>query len=619
MTSAPSSVALARTSTTGTGLRVSWSGVTGATTYEVQLSTNGGAFRSIFSAGATTRSVTTSGSYGSSYRARVNAAGPQGVSPYTTSNTVTIPFPIPSAPPSVTLSRVDGDTEEARASIRVTWSAQTYATSYDVERSENGGSFVRVRTGTTSRDITFTGLNRGSGYRFRVRSNGSSGSSGFTTSGTLTLVPFRPSSVSASLSGDTSIRVTWPSSSGATGYDVDRSQNGGGYSRVSSNTSSRDITYGSLDRGSTYRFRVFARNAGGSSPTARESDSVLVPFPPPSTPPSATATKTKRDVRITFSASTPPSGTTILNYEIEIRENGGSYGSRRTDNGGGETYTNLNPGSTYQGRVRAIGEGGASGWRETNTVAISPPPSIPASITLTRSFRNVFVELGQSTAASDVTISGYEIQRRESFNGGATWGAWGDTRATNTTVRNTTYSGLTATTTQQFRGRATSDFEAGDWRTSDPFFIPGIPDPPSQVLALQQGASIQVIPVAPLSDGGSPILTYTIEKRISDDLGQSWTEWGNQVIVPGNNPVYLYEGLELQKTYQFRALATNGEGNSESFTESNTVYLPVIVRIFEGGQFRLPADYKRYDEEIGAWIGLSTYKRFFDNQWVDLT
>ena len=89
--------------------------------------------------------------------------------------------------------------------------------------------------------------------------------------------------------------------------------------------------------------------------------------------------------------------------------------------------------------------------------------------------------------------------------------------------------------------------------------------------------------------------------------------------IPFSESLYLYENLELLKTYQFRALATNEEGNSENFTESNTVYLPAIVRIREGNQFRLPADYKRYDEEIGTWIGLSTYKRFFNGQWVDLT
>jgi hypothetical protein len=74
----------------------------------------------------------------------------------------------------------------------------------------------------------------------------------------------------------------------------------------------------------------------------------------------------------------------------------------------------------------------------------------------------------------------------------------------------------------------------------------------------------------------------------------------------------------LQKTYQFRALSTNSEGDSESFTESNSVYLPAIVRIRDEGVFRFPNDYKRYDEECGAWIGLSIYQRYFNGQWVDL-
>jgi len=343
-----------------------------------------------------------------------------------------------------------------------------------------------------------------------------------------------------------------------------------------------------------------------------------VPFPPPSTPPSATATKTKRDVRITYSASTAPAGTSILNYEIQIRENSGSFGSTRTDNGSGETYSNLNPGSTYRGRVRAIGQGGASDWRESNSVTISARPTAPSNILLTRFSRDVFVELGTSTAASDVTISGYTIQRRESFNGGVTWGDWGDQRSFNTTNRTTTYENLVAETTQQFRGRAESDFEASDWTTSQPFFIPGIPDAPSQVFALREGAAILVIVAAPASDGGATILTYTVEKRVSDNFGQTWSDWGETLIIPFSESIYLYDEIELQKTYQFRALATNSEGDSEQFTESDPLYLPAIMKIYENNQFRLPNNYKRYSEEVGDWIGLSIGKRFLNNDWFDL-
>jgi hypothetical protein len=177
---------------------------------------------------------------------------------------------------------------------------------------------------------------------------------------------------------------------------------------------------------------------------------------------------------------------------------------------------------------------------------------------------------------------------------------------------------LVAETTQQFRGRAESDFNSSDWRTSAPLFIPGIPDAPSQVFALREGAAVFVIVAAPVRTGGVPILTYTIQKRISQDFGQTWSEWGEPLIIPFSDSFYRYENLELQKTYQVRALATNSEGNSETFTQSNTVYLPAIMKIYDNGQFRLPFNYKRYSEDVGDWIGLSISKRYFNGQWIDL-
>lgn len=616
MATAPGSITATRTS--NTSISVSWgqgfAQVAGTVTYDLEVQTNFGSFSRALTA-TFSRSASFNLTAGNSYRFKVRSRETRPgfatrLSTFTTSSRVYLPPPTPGTP---------GLTRQADlASIRVSWGGSNGATGYIIERSRDNSPTWEFQGSTTGTAITASGLVRGSSYRFRVRASGLGGTSAFSTSGSLRLRPFQPGSMSASLSGATSIRVTFPASNGASGYNIDRSENGGGYSRITNNTSSRDINYGGLNRGSTYQFRVFAINSGGSSPTARESNSVQVPFPPPSTPPSATATKTKRDVRITFGASSAPSGTSILNYEIEIRADGGSYGSRRTDNGSGETYSNLNPGSTYQGRVRAIGQGGASDWRESNTVTISPPPTVPSNILRTRSGRDVFVELGTSTAASDVTISGYTIQRRESFNNGATWGAWGDQRSFTTTDRTTTYTNLVAETTQQFRGRAESDFNSSDWRTSETLFIPGIPDPPSQVFAFREGAAVFVVIAAPVSDGGAPVLTYTIEKRISDDSEQTWSEWAVPVTIPFAQPSYLYDDLELQKTYQFRALATNSEGNSESFTESEPVYLPAIMRIYDGNEFRLPGNYKRYSEEVGDWVGLRISRRYFNGQWVEL-
>jgi hypothetical protein len=581
--------------------------------YDVQRQVDSGSYLTVVT-GTTTRTQSFNTSPGTRYSFRVRSRSSLETSGYTTSNTVFTPS---SAPSTVSLGRVDGDL----AAIRVSWTEMKGATGYDVDRREGGGSWVRVSTGTTATIRTYTGLNRGSTYTFRVRTNSTGGTSSFKESfNNLTLFPFAPSSVTATKASNNSIKVTWPASNGATSYDVDRRQDGGSYSRVTSGTTSRDITY-TLTQGPTYQFRVFSRNSAGQSPTARESDSVFLP-PPPPRPSSATATKTKRDVRITFPASTPPPGTTIIEYQIEIKENNGSFGNRRIDNGGGETYTNLNPGSTYQGRVRAIGEGGASDWRESNTVTISSPPTQPSFIIIERPIptKNVNVFLGASSAASDVTISAYEIQRRESLNGGSTWGDWGETRTTNTTDRTTVYTNLNSYSTYQFRGRALSDFNPSAYRTSETILIPGIPDAPSQVLAILFGTEILLAISNPIFDGGAPILSYTVERRESLDRGVSWSPWEIfQVLEP---PVqsYLDSTVLLQKTYQYRVFSTNEQGDSATITGSNSVYVPRILQVYDSGPrtFRNPLLYKRYDATVGIWFGLNISKKYIDGQWVDL-
>jgi hypothetical protein len=717
------SVTLASDFSTTGNVTVSWvpaSGTEGAT-YNIDRTNNGGAYFRVASGRASTSlSQTISPGFTSAWRV-------QAISPFTgatSSFTFSTAVSRASSPPTtVSLARVSGDTEAARASISVAWSSMFGATGYDVQERRDDGTWNTVSSNTSNTSNTYTGLVRGSTYSYRVRTRSAGGVSSYTQSGSLTLLPFKPASASASLSGETGIRLTWPAANGATGYDVDRRVDGGSYSRVTSNTTSRDITYSNLNRGSTYQFRVRSKNSAGDSPTFEESNSVQIPFPPPSAPSSASISKNKRDVTISLGTATAPTGTTISGYEIEIRQSGGSYGNRRSvsTSNRSTTYTGLNAGTTYQGRGRAIGTGGAGPWIESGTVSISPVPSAP-SVSSTRNVRDIVVTSGVASSASDVTISEYTFQLRSSTDGGNTWSSWGSTRTTNTTQRTTTYTNLSPSTTYQSRARAESDFGSGAWgnsniitlpppptapatvsvsrlrrsvtatssqssvqdssvvisgyrfqrresvnggltwivdwgndittgptnrsvvfsdlnpnstyqfraraesnfgpsayRNSATVLIPGLPDPPAQVFALQQGANIQTIIAPPIRDGGAPILTYTIQKRISENFGETWTDWTLAVVIPGNVNTFTFENLELQKTYQIRALATNEEGDSESFTESLPVYLPAIVEIYDNDNFRFTGDYKRYDENIGDWIGLSTYKRYINGQWVDLT
>jgi hypothetical protein len=337
-------------------------------------------------------------------------------------------------------------------------------------------------------------------------------------------------------------------------------------------------------------------------------------------------TKNKRDITAVSGIASAASDVTISGYTYQLRASTndgatwGAWGSTRTSNTTNRTvtYTNLNPATTYQVRSRAESDFNSGAWRNSNTVTISPPPDPPSTISAIRSIRNVTVSLGPSSAANDVTISAYEIQIRESTNDGATWGAWGTTRTVPVNNRTTTYTTLNYLSTYQFRGRALSDFNPSGYRTSGTVFVPGLPQAPNQLLTVRAGTSI-LVSIAPPSDTGrTPILSYILQRRVSSDKGATWGAWTFMGNVPVAQSAALDGDFQLQRSYQYRAKSVNEMGESEQLTESESVYLPAIMKIYDDGQFRLPGDYRRYSEDVGDWIGLSISKRYFNGQWFDL-
>jgi hypothetical protein len=324
---------------------------------------------------------------------------------------------------------------------------------------------------------------------------------------------------------------------------------------------------------------------------------------------------------ITVDWGTSSGGAGVTYYEVERREstNGGaSFGNwgriflTTAINNRTVTSDNLSPRFTYQFRVRGGGSGGVSGFTNSSLQTIAPAASPPVT-TAERTLRTVEVTMTEPSVIDSTTnIVSYTTERRQDG------GNWGDAKTTtDLNNRSITYTNLPSETNQQFRGRANTNRTSSNFSESQTLFIPGLPDPPARVDADRHGSNILVV-LIPGGDGGAPILSYTVEKRTSENFGTSWSEWGNPIFADGAERIYFYDNLELQKTYQFRALATNEEGNSEQFTESEPVYLPAIMRIYDNGQFRLPGDYKRYNEVAGDWVGLSISRRYFNGQWIDL-
>jgi len=171
----------------------------------------------------------------------------------------------PAAPGSLGASAGDGH-------VVVTWGAVSGAASYFVYYAA-GATVSKTGTRAVATGTTYdvTGLTNGTQYAFAVSSYDGTDESGLSGVATATPtggvgVPGTPGGVEAK-GGNGSVTVSWPSVSGATGYNVYWSQ-GTAVTTVSSNRVANAVSpamIGGLSNGTEYAFAVSAVNTAGES------------------------------------------------------------------------------------------------------------------------------------------------------------------------------------------------------------------------------------------------------------------------------------------------------------------------------------------------------------------
>jgi fibronectin type 3 domain-containing protein len=146
---------------------LSWTAVSGATSYNVQRSaTSGGPYATVGT--PTTNSFTNTGlTNGTMYYYVVAAVNSGGTSPNST-QVSGMPNAVPTAPTGLTATA-------GIAQVTLNWTAVTGATSYNVQRSTtSGGPYTTVGTPTTN-SFTNTGLTNGTTYYYVVAAVNSAG------------------------------------------------------------------------------------------------------------------------------------------------------------------------------------------------------------------------------------------------------------------------------------------------------------------------------------------------------------------------------------------------------------------------------------------------------------
>lgn len=162
---------------TSNSANVSWTGASGASTYDVQYrDVNTTTWSSAINTNSTSLNISgLSASTIYDWQVRTNCSG--GSSSYTAAQFTTAAAATCDAPTTLTTSAITGN------GAIVSWTAASGATSFDVDYSASGAnSWINVATATTSASVNITGLNASSAYDWRVKTNCSSGSSAYATS-----------------------------------------------------------------------------------------------------------------------------------------------------------------------------------------------------------------------------------------------------------------------------------------------------------------------------------------------------------------------------------------------------------------------------------------------------
>ncbi|WP_164779551.1 fibronectin type III domain-containing protein [Paenibacillus kobensis] len=322
---------------TSDSLAITWTAVTGATGYEVDV--NGTVVPS------TATSYTKSGlAANTSYTVRVRAKNSEGAGAWSTTVTARTLLVTPTVTPVATVSQ-----------ITLSWPAITGATEYEIEvdgvKSSNG----------TSRSYVHTGLLPSSSHTYSVRAKNASNASEWTAILTQYTTPAEVTGINA-IPTSTSLVITWPTVAGTTGYEVE-------INGTATASASANFTKNGLAANTAYVIRVRAKNNGGtgiwSAPVNVKTQLVT---------PAVTAVSAKDRMTLTWAAV---AGAT--EYEVEFDGVAVSAGANTT-----YTASGLSPNTAHTYRVRALTAGNNSAWtpgasKYTTPVAVTGVSAVPTS------------------------------------------------------------------------------------------------------------------------------------------------------------------------------------------------------------------------------------------------
>lgn len=236
-----------------TGVKLTWSKVTGANSYTVLRKLGSGEWTTIKKGITSTSYTDTTAKSGKTYRYAIKAVNGAGNS--NSSNSIIISY---LAAPKISSAT------NTTSGVKLTWGKVTGAKKYYVYRKTTNGDWKKLAT-VTSTSYTDKSANSGTTYQYRIRaiSDNNNSAYGASISKRFLSAP-KLTKISASSSG---VKVTWDKVKGAKGYYVYRKTGSSDWKKVGTVSSDSTLSYRdkTAKKGVTYTYSVKAYNGSTSS------------------------------------------------------------------------------------------------------------------------------------------------------------------------------------------------------------------------------------------------------------------------------------------------------------------------------------------------------------------
>ncbi|HTR81112.1 MAG TPA: FlgD immunoglobulin-like domain containing protein [Bacteroidota bacterium] len=554
-------------------VELSWQSASGASSYELQVSTSSSFSTTVFDQSNISGTSQTVGSLvnGTSYYWRVRGLFLTFTSSWSDVWSFTT---IPSAPTTPTLSAPSDNSLNQPTAMTFSWNSVPTAAGYRFQLSTDStfASTLSDQTLGSSTSTSVGSLLENTKYFWRVDASNAGGTSSWSSVWNFTTVPPAPSApvlaqpANNSTNQPTGLTLQWNISQNANDYRVEVSTDPA-FSAVvvnqdAGNTTSSPI--GGLDPSQKYYWRVDASNAGGTSAWSSIWNFTTV-SPAPSAPvllsPSNNAIGQPTNLTVAWNTAQ-----NALSYRVQISSDS-IFASLVIDSTTGTSTSTvaqgLSAGKTYFWRVNGSNGGGAGPWSNvwrfsTNTSPSPPQPPLlasPANASVNQPVTALLVWRSSVSALSYKVQASYHPDLSSSF--------LNDSSFADTTCQ---VGSLLNDTVVYWRVAAANNAGQSGWSGPWSFrTIPAQPAAPSPA-SPASGAVVDSTTVVVAWNGSQNASSYRLQVSSDSLFGSSM--YDDSGLTTTSQQV---SGLQHGAKYFWRVNAKNSGGTSSWSQESNFV------------------------------------------------